>query len=51
MPQDLSLLSIDGYLYETALREGCGYTGYQPYWDWARGIDMPPSTNPRLMVL
>ncbi|MCJ1352127.1 MAG: hypothetical protein MMC33_002111 [Icmadophila ericetorum] len=22
------------YLYEKALREECGYTGYQPYWDW-----------------
>ncbi|KAI1849818.1 hypothetical protein JX265_012284 [Neoarthrinium moseri] len=20
--------------YETALREECGYTGYQPYWNW-----------------
>ncbi|EKD12593.1 putative tyrosinase central domain protein [Drepanopeziza brunnea f. sp. 'multigermtubi' MB_m1] len=23
------------WLYEKALREECGYTGYQPYWDWS----------------
>ena len=22
------------YQWETALRDECGYTGYQPYWDW-----------------
>ena len=22
------------WAYEKALREECGYTGYQPYWDW-----------------
>ncbi|KAI1129745.1 Di-copper centre-containing protein [Nemania abortiva] len=22
------------WLYEKALREECGYTGWQPYWDW-----------------
>jgi tyrosinase len=22
------------YQYEKALRDECGYTGYQPYWDW-----------------
>ncbi|KKY30786.1 putative fad binding domain-containing protein [Diaporthe ampelina] len=22
------------YAYETALREECGYQGYQPYWNW-----------------
>lgn len=22
--------------YEQALRNECGYTGYQPYWDWAK---------------
>ncbi|KAI8625303.1 Di-copper centre-containing protein [Xylariaceae sp. FL1651] len=22
------------YAYETALRNECGYTGYQPYWNW-----------------
>jgi len=22
------------WLYEKALREECGYSGYQPYWDW-----------------
>jgi tyrosinase len=24
------------YLYEEALREECGFTGDQPYWDWAK---------------
>lgn len=24
------------WLYEQALREECGYTGAQPYWDWAK---------------
>lgn len=33
-------------LFETALREECGYSGYQPYWDWARWADLPPSSNP-----
>ncbi|KAH6699998.1 hypothetical protein BKA64DRAFT_565464 [Cadophora sp. MPI-SDFR-AT-0126] len=23
------------WLYEKALREECGYEGYQPYWDWS----------------
>ncbi|PLB41698.1 tyrosinase family protein [Aspergillus candidus] len=27
------------YLWETALREECGYTGYVPYWNW------PATTN------
>ena len=22
------------YGYEKALRDECGYTGYQPYWNW-----------------
>jgi tyrosinase len=22
------------YAYEKALRDECGYTGYQPYWNW-----------------
>ena len=22
------------WAYEKALREECGYTGYQPYWNW-----------------
>ncbi|KAK0124192.1 hypothetical protein ONS95_009173 [Cadophora gregata] len=25
--------------YEAALRDECGYTGGQPYWDWARDAD------------
>ncbi|KAI4948928.1 hypothetical protein J4E91_005390 [Alternaria rosae] len=25
--------------YETALREECGYKGYQPYWDWFAHTD------------
>ncbi|KAH8808754.1 hypothetical protein F5884DRAFT_381033 [Xylogone sp. PMI_703] len=24
------------YTYETALREECGYKGYQPYWNWGK---------------
>ncbi|KAF4637486.1 hypothetical protein G7Y89_g594 [Cudoniella acicularis] len=24
------------WAYEKALREECGYTGYQPYWNWGR---------------
>ncbi|ORY16146.1 hypothetical protein BCR34DRAFT_557797 [Clohesyomyces aquaticus] len=34
------------YLYEKALREECGYSGYLPYWDWARWADVPLNTNP-----
>ncbi|KAM0543259.1 hypothetical protein ACHAPJ_012405 [Fusarium lateritium] len=26
------------WLYETALREECGYKGYQPYWDWSKYV-------------
>ena len=33
-------------LFETALREECGYSGYQPYWDWARWLDLPTEANP-----
>ncbi|KAF2708625.1 Di-copper centre-containing protein [Pleomassaria siparia CBS 279.74] len=32
--------------YEQALRNECGYTGYQPYWDWAKtaqtGLEKSP---------
>jgi tyrosinase len=24
------------WAYEKALRDECGYTGYQPYWNWGR---------------
>ncbi|KKY34132.1 putative tyrosinase central domain containing protein [Diaporthe ampelina] len=24
------------HVYETALRDECGYSGYQPYWDWPK---------------
>jgi tyrosinase len=34
------------YLYETALREECGYNGFQPYWDWAKYADRPIKANP-----
>ena len=34
------------HLFETALREECGYSGYQPYWDWARWVDLPTESNP-----
>ncbi|KAF4508832.1 hypothetical protein G6O67_005164 [Ophiocordyceps sinensis] len=26
------------WLYEKALREECGYQGYQPYWDWSKYV-------------
>jgi tyrosinase len=28
------------WAYETALRTECAYTGYQPYWDWAKYADI-----------
>ncbi|KAG6085414.1 hypothetical protein E4U15_001272 [Claviceps sp. LM218 group G6] len=34
------------YLYETALRDECGYTGYQPYWDWSKYAHRPVHANP-----
>ncbi|KAH8651636.1 hypothetical protein BGZ60DRAFT_473728 [Tricladium varicosporioides] len=27
--------------YEKALREECGYQGYQPYWDWPKWMNAP----------
>lgn len=33
-------------LFETALREECGYSGYQPYWDWSRYAELPLKSNP-----
>jgi tyrosinase len=32
--------------FEQALRNECGYTGYQPYWDWSKWADVPDSSNP-----
>ncbi|KAH8653070.1 hypothetical protein BGZ60DRAFT_533264 [Tricladium varicosporioides] len=29
------------WAYEKALRDECGYTGYQPYWNWGRYADDP----------
>jgi hypothetical protein len=29
------------WAYEKALREECAYTGYQPYWNWARYAEDP----------
>ncbi|TDZ35829.1 Tyrosinase-like protein orsC [Colletotrichum spinosum] len=29
------------FLYEKALREECGYRGYQPYWDWSKYVASP----------
>ncbi|KAK7995202.1 hypothetical protein PG990_013975 [Apiospora arundinis] len=29
------------YTYETALRNECGYKGYQPYWDWPKYAAAP----------
>ncbi|PVH90011.1 Di-copper centre-containing protein [Cadophora sp. DSE1049] len=31
--------------YEAALRDECGYTGGQPYWDWARDADAVNSNS------
>ncbi|KUJ20503.1 Di-copper centre-containing protein [Mollisia scopiformis] len=31
--------------YEQALRTECGYTGYQPYWDWSKWA-ASPQTSP-----
>ncbi|KAH8901110.1 Di-copper centre-containing protein [Thozetella sp. PMI_491] len=33
------------WTYEKALREECGYTGYQPYWNWGRWA-MDPLNSP-----
>ncbi|KAK3938963.1 tyrosinase-like protein orsC [Diplogelasinospora grovesii] len=32
------------YTYEKALRDECGYTGYQPYWDWPRYASAPQNS-------
>ncbi|KAI1097551.1 Di-copper centre-containing protein [Jackrogersella minutella] len=32
------------YTYEQALRNECGYTGYQPYWNWALYAEDPTSS-------
>ncbi|PYH43760.1 tyrosinase family protein [Aspergillus saccharolyticus JOP 1030-1] len=29
------------WAYETALRDECGYEGYQPYWAWNKYVDNP----------
>jgi tyrosinase len=34
------------HLHEKLLRDECGYTGGQPYWDWAKYADKPFSENP-----
>lgn len=34
------------HLYEKALREECGYTGYQPYWEWSHWANKPVKSNP-----
>ena len=34
------------YLWETAHREECSFSRYQPYWDWARWADVPTEENP-----
>lgn len=31
------------YLWETFLRDECGYDGYQPYWDWTLWPDLAAS--------
>ncbi|KAF8851362.1 Di-copper centre-containing protein [Acephala macrosclerotiorum] len=35
------------WIYERSLREECGYTGYQPYWDWSKYV-AAPQDNPML---
>lgn len=32
------------FQYEKALREECGYTGYQPYWDWPKYAAAPQNS-------
>ncbi|KAK5989404.1 Tyrosinase-like protein orsC [Cladobotryum mycophilum] len=32
-------------LYEKALREECGYKGYQPYWDWSKYAVNPEGSS------
>ncbi|RYP05512.1 hypothetical protein DL764_003772 [Monosporascus ibericus] len=32
------------WTYEKALREDCGYTGYQPYWNWDRYAKDPENS-------
>ncbi|RYP25699.1 hypothetical protein DL768_011394 [Monosporascus sp. mg162] len=32
------------WTYERALREDCGYTGYQPYWNWDRYVKDPENS-------
>ncbi|KAH8888541.1 Di-copper centre-containing protein [Thozetella sp. PMI_491] len=32
------------YQFETALREECGYTGYQTYWDWPKYASSPETS-------
>lgn len=33
------------YTFETALRNECGYTGYQPYWNWGKSA-FDPANSP-----
>lgn len=33
------------WLYEKALRDQCGYTGYQPYWDWSLSWEDPRNST------
>jgi tyrosinase len=35
------------WIYEKSLREECGYTGYQPYWEWSKYV-AAPQDNPML---
>ncbi|KAH7320731.1 hypothetical protein B0I35DRAFT_477288 [Stachybotrys elegans] len=32
------------WAYETALRDECGYTGFQPYWNWDRYANDPENS-------
>jgi tyrosinase len=34
------------YQFEQALRNECGFTGFQPYWDWSKWAGVPDASNP-----
>lgn len=33
------------HLYETALRDECGYNGYLPYWNWSKYFENPTKSS------
>ena len=34
------------WTFERALRDECGYTGYQPYWNWGKWASDPINSPP-----